>query len=104
MGDYSREAINRRTAFIRGMFYFGVMVEYDNLLAFELARGLGYGEERSSWLANRCCYYGALSLFYGSRVLLRNLKEIDAVSNKRPHLRNHKYISASGAKSSHYAK
>ena len=29
------------------------MVEYDNLVAFELARGLYYGEERSSWLADR---------------------------------------------------
>ena len=26
-GDYSREAINRRTAFIRGLFCLGVMVE-----------------------------------------------------------------------------
>ena len=53
VGDYSREAINRRTAFIRGLFSFGVMVEYDNLVTFELPRGLYYGEERSSWLADR---------------------------------------------------
>ena len=53
VGDYSREGINRGAAFIRGLFCFGVMVEYDNPVTFELPRGLYYGEERSSWLANR---------------------------------------------------
>ena len=51
-GDYSRKAINRGTTFIRGLFCFGVMVEYDNPVTFELPRGLCYGEGRSSWLAN----------------------------------------------------
>ena len=32
------------TAFIRGLFCFGVMVECDNLVTFELPRGLYYGE------------------------------------------------------------
>ena len=36
----SKDAIIRRTAFIRGLFCFGVMVEYDNLVTFELASGL----------------------------------------------------------------
>ena len=57
--NQSKEAIIRGTAFIRGLFCFGVMVEYDNLVTFELVRGLYYGEERLSWLADRwwCCYY-----------------------------------------------
>ena len=38
-----KEAITRGTAFIRGLFCFGVMVAYDNLLTFELARGLYSG-------------------------------------------------------------
>ena len=38
--DYSREAINRGTAFIWGLFCFGVMVEYDNPATFERPRGL----------------------------------------------------------------
>ena len=52
------EAINRGTTFIRRLFCFGVMVEYDNPVTSELPRGLCYGEERSSWLANWwwCCY------------------------------------------------
>ena len=59
MGDYWREAINRGAAFIRGLFCFRVKVEYSNPVTFELPRGLCYGEERSSWLANRWwfCYY-----------------------------------------------
>ena len=58
VGDYSREAIYRGTAIIRGLFCFGVMVEYDNPVTSELPRGLCHGEQRSSWLANRwwCCY------------------------------------------------
>ena len=58
VGDYSREAIYQGTAIVRGLFCLGVMVEYDNLVTFELPRGLYYGEERSSWFANWrwCCY------------------------------------------------
>ena len=58
VGDYSREAIYRGTAIIRGLFCFGVMVEYDNPVTSELPRGLCHGEQRSSWLANWwwCCY------------------------------------------------
>ena len=59
ISNYFGYLINFQTAFIRGLFCFGVMVEYDNLLTFELPRGQYYGEERSSWLADRwwCCYY-----------------------------------------------
>ena len=50
-GDYFKHfGLRRRlfefrgTAFIRGLFCFGVMVECDNLVIFELPRGLYYGE------------------------------------------------------------
>jgi len=51
-GDLSRDGHYSRTVF------FGVMVEYNNPVTSELPTGLCYGEERSSWLANRwwCCY------------------------------------------------
>ena len=48
VGDYSREAIYRGTAIVRGLFCFGVMVEYDNPVTSELPRGLCHGEQRSS--------------------------------------------------------